>query len=269
MSPATDTAANGVEPPGCVVAPWRAFHEQASAQERVAGTGRAESGEAKSPVLGCGRRAVLFHVGRFGVAGKKNAVTTSISKRGFLFSLGAVSDVGLGRFASDDIALSTFYSDRTEKLIKLSPALKRFGSRFTRLVGVAETKPVGRTGITRLIPLAHQACPNDYALASSTSLAVGNELAGRLSEACGIKLGHSTRLHRIGRPRRSSRASLAAASRQTVGGGDPFAEVFPGGASLAAGGEVRESPTGDGFVSREAVLCRNAGAQGQCTRYGW
>lgn len=197
MTAVFDPAANGAKPPA-VVAAQRVLLEQARALEHAAKVVGAEVDQAVRMILGCTGRVIVSGMGKSGIVGKKIAATfASTGTRSFFVHPGEASHGDLGMIAPEDVVLLISFSGETDEVIKLLPSLKRFGNRIICLVGNAGSTIARHADVVLLTPIDREACPNNLAPTTSTTLtiAMGDALAVALMEARGFKPEQFAQFH--------------------------------------------------------------------------
>jgi len=197
MTAVFDPAANGAKPPA-VVAAQRVLLEQARALEHAAKVVGAEVDQAVRMILGCTGRVIVSGMGKSGIVGKKIAATfASTGTRSFFVHPGEAFHGDLGMIAPEDVVLLISFSGETDEVIKLLPSLKRFGNRIICLVGNAGSTIARHADVVLLTPIDREACPNNLAPTTSTTLtiAMGDALAVALMEARGFKPEQFAQFH--------------------------------------------------------------------------
>jgi len=197
MTAVFDPAANGAKPPA-VVAAQRVLLEQARALEHAAKVIGAEVDQAVRMILGCTGRVIVSGMGKSGIVGKKIAATfASTGTRSFFVHPGEAFHGDLGMIAPEDVVLLISFSGETDEVIKLLPSLKRFGNRIICLVGNAGSTIARHADVVLLTPIDREACPNNLAPTTSTTLtiAMGDALAVALMEARGFKPEQFAQFH--------------------------------------------------------------------------
>lgn len=172
--------------------------KQAQALEQAANTIGPEFAQAINFILGCSGRVIISGVGKSGLVGKKIAATlASTGTLSFFVHPVEAFHGDLGMIAVEDVIILISFSGETDEVIRLIPSLKRFGNRIISLVGRADSTLARHSDIMLLTPAKREACPNNLAPTTSTTvtLAMGDALAVALMKLRGFKPEHFAAFH--------------------------------------------------------------------------
>ena len=145
--------------------------EQAQALSFAAQALGAEVDEAVEAILACRGRVVISGMGKSGIVGRKIAATfASTGTRSFFVHPGDACRGDLGMIAPEDLVLLGAFSGETDEVIRLLPSLKRFGNKIIALVGNEHSTLARHSDIVLLTPIEREACPNNLAPTTSTTV---------------------------------------------------------------------------------------------------
>ncbi|HEX5514254.1 MAG TPA: KpsF/GutQ family sugar-phosphate isomerase [Gammaproteobacteria bacterium] len=174
----------------CSLNAARVLIEQARALTYVAQALGAEVDQAVAAILSCQGRVIISGMGKSGIVGRKIAATfASTGTRSFFVHPGEAFHGDLGMIAPEDVVLLISFSGETDEVIRLLPSLQRFGNRIISLVGRADSTLARHSDIVLLTPVEREACPNNLAPTTSTTvtMALGDALAVALMKARGFQ----------------------------------------------------------------------------------
>ncbi|NLO80305.1 MAG: KpsF/GutQ family sugar-phosphate isomerase [Xanthomonadaceae bacterium] len=176
----------------------RVLIEQARALSFAAQALGAEVDEAVEAILACRGRVVISGMGKSGIVGRKIAATfASTGTRSFFVHPGDAYHGDLGMIAPEDLVLLISFSGETDEVIRLLPSLKRFGNKIIALVGNEHSTLARHSDIVLLTPIEREACPNNLAPTTSTTvtMALGDALAVALMKARGFRSEQFAQYH--------------------------------------------------------------------------
>jgi arabinose-5-phosphate isomerase len=136
-------------------------------------------------MFNCKGRVIISGMGKSGIVGKKMAATLASTGTPSYFVHPAEAFHGdLGMIRSKDVILLISNSGETEEVLKLMPSLKQFGNKIISLVNNPNSTMAKHADITLDIHVEKEACPNNLAPTTSTTvtLALTDALAIALME---------------------------------------------------------------------------------------
>jgi len=149
-------------------------------------------------LAGCEGRVVLTGMGKSGLVARKIGATMASTGTPALYLDPAEALHGdLGMLARGDAMVAVSYSGETEELVRLLPALKRFGLPLVALLGNGRSTLAQQSDVWLDLSVAEEACPMNLAPTASTTaaLAMGDALAIALLEERGFRPEDFARLH--------------------------------------------------------------------------
>ena len=151
-------------------------------------------------------KIVVLGVGKSGHIGEKIAatLTSTGAPAVVLNSLNALHG-DLGMVSEEDAILTLSYSGETEELIRILPALARFGVCKIAITGNTASTLAKASDVVLDVSVTQEACPHNLAPTSSTTtmLALGDALAMVLLEERGFTREDFARFHPAGQIGRS------------------------------------------------------------------
>ncbi len=136
-------------------------------------------------MFNCKGRVIISGMGKSGIVGKKMAATLASTGTPSYFVHPAEAFHGdLGMIRSKDVIFLISNSGETEEVLKLMPSLKQFGNKIISLVNNPNSTMAKHADITLDIHVEKEACPNNLAPTTSTTvtLALTDALAIALME---------------------------------------------------------------------------------------
>jgi len=137
-------------------------------------------------ILGCQGRTVISGMGKSGLVGRKIAATlASTGTPSFFLHPGEALHGDLGMLTPQDLLVLLSYSGETEEIVKLIPALKRFGNTLIGITGNPRSLLGKRCNVVLEVAVEREVCPNNLAPTTSTlvTMAMGDALACALMRA--------------------------------------------------------------------------------------
>ena len=125
-------------------------------------------------------------MGKSGLVGRKIAATlASTGTPSFFLHPGEALHGDLGMLTPQDLLVLLSYSGETEEIIKLIPALKRFGNTLIGITGNPQSLLGKRCNVVLEVAVEREVCPNNLAPTTSTlvTMAMGDALACALMRA--------------------------------------------------------------------------------------
>ncbi|MBW1645031.1 MAG: KpsF/GutQ family sugar-phosphate isomerase [Deltaproteobacteria bacterium] len=146
----------------------------------------------------CRGKVVITGVGKSGIICRKVAATLSSTGTPAIFlhpTEGLHGDLGI--ISRQDLVIAVSYSGNTEELIKIVPALKRFGLPLITLTGNRQSELARISDVVLDVQVPREACPLGLAPTASTTatLAMGDALAAVLLAAKGFNEEDFARRH--------------------------------------------------------------------------
>ncbi|MBN2331995.1 MAG: KpsF/GutQ family sugar-phosphate isomerase [Deltaproteobacteria bacterium] len=137
----------------------------------------------------CKGKVVVTGVGKSGIICRKIAATLSSTGTPALFlhpTEGLHGDLGI--LSRNDVIIAISYSGNTEELVKIVPAIKRFGLPLISMTGNLQSELASNSDVVLNIQVSREACPLGLAPTASTTatLAMGDALASVLLVAKGF-----------------------------------------------------------------------------------
>ncbi len=146
----------------------------------------------------CQGKVVITGVGKSGIICRKIAATFSSTGTPAIFlhpTEGLHGDLGI--LSRNDVVVAISYSGNTEELVKIVPAVKRFGLPLISMTGNMQSELARVSDIVLNIHVAREACPLGLAPTASTTatMAMGDALAAVLLTAKGFSEEDFARRH--------------------------------------------------------------------------
>ena len=146
----------------------------------------------------CQGKVVITGVGKSGIICRKIAATLSSTGTPAIFlhpTEGLHGDLGI--LSRNDVVVAISYSGNTEELVKIVPAVKRFGLPLISMTGNMQSELARVSDIVLDIHVAREACPLGLAPTASTTatMAMGDALAAVLLTAKGFSEEDFARRH--------------------------------------------------------------------------
>jgi arabinose-5-phosphate isomerase len=146
----------------------------------------------------CQGKAVITGVGKSGIICRKIAATLSSTGTPAIFlhpTEGLHGDLGI--LSRHDVVIAVSYSGNTEELVRIVPAVKRFGLPLISLTGNRLSELAKLSDVILDIHVTREACPLGLAPTASTTatLAMGDALATVLLTAKGFSEEDFARRH--------------------------------------------------------------------------
>ncbi len=146
----------------------------------------------------CQGKVVITGVGKSGIICRKIAATLSSTGTPAIFlhpTEGLHGDLGI--LSRNDVVVAISYSGNTEELVKIVPAVKRFGLPLISMTGNMQSELARVSDIVLNIHVAREACPLGLAPTASTAatMAMGDALAAVLLTAKGFSEEDFARRH--------------------------------------------------------------------------
>lgn len=198
----------------------------------------------------CPGRVVCCGLGKSGHIARKVAGTLSSTGTPSTFLHAAEALHGdLGMVSRGDVVLLFTFSGESDEIVRLFPALQALGARTIALTGRSESS-VGRLAdLTLVIPVTEEACPNNLAPTTSTTvmLALSDALAVAAMERRGFGREDFARLH----PSGALGKRLLLRVRDVMRTGDDLAVVAPEATTLEVMRAITRAGTGAACVVAE------------------
>jgi arabinose-5-phosphate isomerase len=156
--------------------------------EALMATGKSlgpEFDKAVDLLFNCKGHVIISGMGKSGIIGNKIAATfASTGTPSFSVHPAEAYHGDLGMITSDDVAVLISYSGETDEVIRLIPSLQHFGTPIIALVGNPDSSLGRNADIVLNVSVEREACPNNLAPTTSTTvaLAMGDALAVALIE---------------------------------------------------------------------------------------
>lgn len=147
-------------------------------------------------------RLIVTGMGKSGIIGRKIAATmTSTGTPAMFLHPGEASHGDLGMITRQDIVLALTWSGETAELGDIIAYCRRFGVRLIVVTAFAESTAGRAADICLPLPRVREACPNELAPTSSTTVqtVLGDALAISLIEKRGFSRSDFATLHPGGR----------------------------------------------------------------------
>jgi len=154
--------------------------------------------QAVQMLAACQGKVVVTGVGKSGIICRKIAATLSSTGTPAIFlhpTEGLHGDLGI--LSRNDVVVAISYSGNTEELVKIVPAVKRFGLPLISMTGNMQSELARVSDIVLDIHVAREACPLGLAPTASTTatMAMGDALAAVLLTAKGFSEEDFARRH--------------------------------------------------------------------------
>ncbi len=160
------------------------FQVESDALKRLAITADASFIEAIRLIKHGRGRLIVCGMGKSGLIGKKIAASfASLGQPAFFLHPGEAFHGDLGMVQPDDVMLLLSYSGETDEVLKIIPSLKRFGNKIIAITGGLSSSLATNADIVLDASIEKEACPNNLAPTTSTTvaLAIGDALAATLA----------------------------------------------------------------------------------------
>ena len=147
-------------------------------------------------------RLVVCGMGKSGLVGRKIAATMRSTGTPSLFlHPGEASHGDLGMIGRDDIVLALSWSGETTELGDIIAYCRRFGVRLIVATSRSDSTAAQAADIRLILPAVREACPNELAPTSSTTMqmVLGDALAVALAERRGFTRSDFLAFHPGGR----------------------------------------------------------------------
>ena len=146
----------------------------------------------------CQGKVIITGIGKSGIICRKIAATLSSTGTPAIFlhpTEGLHGDLGI--MSRNDVVIAVSYSGNTEELIKIVPAVKRFGLPLISLTGNTQSELATLSDVVLDIHVDREACPLGLAPTASTTatLAMVDALAAVLLTAKGFNEEDFARRH--------------------------------------------------------------------------
>lgn len=155
------------------------MQEQARALLSLAETLDNQFVKAVDGILNTKGRLVISGMGKSGHIGKKIAASlASTGTRAFFMHPGEAFHGDLGMVAPEDVVLLISNSGESDEVLKLIPALKRFGNKIVGMHGNPESTLGQNSDINLIVRVDREICPHNLAPTTSTiaAMAMGDAL---------------------------------------------------------------------------------------------
>jgi arabinose-5-phosphate isomerase len=149
-------------------------------------------------ILDCPGRVVVMGVGKSGIVGKKIAATlASTGTPAFFVHATEAFHGDLGMLRRMDLALLISQSGTTSETVSLLEPLRRIGTTIVAMTGNQTSRLAMAADGLLLTPVAREACPNNLAPTTSTTvaMAMGDALAVALIKARKFTAEHFAGFH--------------------------------------------------------------------------
>lgn len=226
------------------------------AAEAVLGEAFAQTAEM---MLSCQGRIVCCGVGKSGHIARKAAGTlSSTGTPSFFLNAAEALHGDLGMAHRGDAALLYTYSGETDEIVRVMPALRGQGVKMALLTGRPESSAARLADIVLPVTVAAEACPNNLAPTTSTTLmlAMSDALAVAVMEQRGFGAEDFGRFHPAGALGRRLTLTVADVMRQgedlpLARPDEPFIQVLQTITRTGAGGACVVDEQGGllGFIS--------------------
>ncbi|MFO6423215.1 SIS domain-containing protein [Motilimonas sp. KMU-193] len=160
------------------------FQVESDALKRLATTADASFIEAIRLIKHCQGRLIVCGMGKSGLIGKKIAASfASLGQPAFFLHPGEAFHGDLGMVQPDDVMLLLSYSGETDEVLKIIPSIKHFGNKIIAITGGLNSSLATNADIVLDASIEKEACPNNLAPTTSTTvaLAIGDALAATLA----------------------------------------------------------------------------------------
>ncbi len=177
-------------------------------------------------------RLIVTGMGKSGIVARKIAATmTSTGTPSLFLHPGEASHGDLGMICQDDVVLAITWSGETTELRDIVAYTRRFGVRLIVMTSHADSTGGRAADICLALPRVREACPNDLAPTSSTTVqaVLGDALAVALIERRGFTRSDFLAFHPGGQL-----GALLATVAQLMGQGDDIPMVTAGATLLDA-----------------------------------
>lgn len=153
-------------------------------------------------ILACSGRIILMGVGKSGhIAGKIAATLSSTGTPAHFIHPSEAAHGDLGAVGEQDLVLMLSKSGSSNELEQLLPALRQIGCTLACICCEASSPLVSSCNLALVAPVEKEACPNNLAPTTSTTLmlALGDALATAILAARSFSRDEFARSHPAGR----------------------------------------------------------------------
>lgn len=209
-------------------------------------------------------RLIVTGMGKSGIIGRKIAATmTSTGTPALFLHPGEASHGDLGMIGHDDIVLAITWSGETTELGDIIAYCRRFGVKLIVATAHADSTAGRAADICLVLPKVREACPNELAPTSSTTVqaVLGDAMAVALIERRGFSRSDFLTFH----PGGQLGAQLTTVAN-LMGSGDAIPVVQPGATLLDATIEMSRKRYGCTAVTDEAGMLLGAFTDGDVRR---
>jgi len=152
-------------------------------------------------IQNCNGKVILVGMGKSGHIGNKIAATlASTGTPAFAVHPGEAGHGDLGMIEQDDVVIAISYSGESDEIMTLVPVIQRLGVKIIGMTG-SPSSSIGSVADVHLdVSVEREACPNNLAPTSSTTvaLAMGDAIAVSLLTAEGFSPDDFARSHPSG-----------------------------------------------------------------------
>jgi len=152
-------------------------------------------------IQNCNGKVILVGMGKSGHIGNKIAATlASTGTPAFAVHPGEAGHGDLGMIEQDDVVIAISYSGESDEIMTLVPVIQRLGVKIIGMTG-SPSSSIGSVADAHLdVSVEREACPNNLAPTSSTTvaLAMGDAIAVSLLTAKGFSPDDFARSHPSG-----------------------------------------------------------------------
>ena len=152
-------------------------------------------------IQNCNGKVILVGMGKSGHIGNKIAATlASTGTPAFAVHPGEAGHGDLGMIEQDDVVIAISYSGESDEIMTLVPVIQRLGVKIIGMTG-SPSSSIGSVADAHLdVSVEREACPNNLAPTSSTTvaLAMGDAIAVSLLTAEGFSPDDFARSHPSG-----------------------------------------------------------------------
>jgi arabinose-5-phosphate isomerase len=128
----------------------------------------------------CSGHVIICGMGKSGHVGRKlSATLASTGTPSFFLHPAEAFHGDLGMITPNDVVILISNSGETDEILKVIPSLKSFGNKIISMTGGLDSTMARNSDVTLGILMDHEACPNNLAPTTSTTLtmAIGDALA--------------------------------------------------------------------------------------------
>ncbi|SEN64414.1 arabinose-5-phosphate isomerase [Sphingomonas gellani] len=191
-------------------------------------------------------RLIVTGMGKSGIIGRKVAATmTSTGTPSIYLHPGEASHGDLGMITGNDVVLALSWSGETVELGNIIAYCRRFGVRLIVMTAAVDSTAAKAADICLVLPHVPEACPNQLAPTSSTTVqtVLGDALAIALIEQRGFSKSDFLTLHPGGRL-----GARLTTVEQLMGGGEDVPVVQTGATLMDATFEMSRKRYGSTAV---------------------